>query len=95
MAEGGPLYGRNCAACHGAEGQGGAGDRLVGSPMVATVGGSVNQILSGSPERGMPPFARLNDREIAAIATYMRNSWGNAYGPVTPEVVRQSRPPAE
>jgi len=95
MAEGGPLYARNCAACHGAEGQGGAGDRLVGSPLVATVGGTINQIIVGSPERGMPAFARLSDREIAAMATYIRNSWGNSHGVVQPEVVAQSRPAAE
>jgi len=95
MAEGRPLYERNCQACHGAEGQGGAGDRLVGSPLVATVGGTINQILVGSPERGMPPFGRLSDREVAAIATYIRNSWGNDYGAVQPGVVAQSRPVAE
>lgn len=95
MAEGGPLYDRNCAGCHGTDGQGGAGDRLVGSPLVATVGGTINQILQGSPERGMPPFARLSDREIAAIGTYIRNSWGHDFGAIQPEVVAQSRPARE
>jgi mono/diheme cytochrome c family protein len=36
-------------------------------------------------EHGMPPFRDvLNDRKIAAIATYIRNAWGNTYGIVTP-----------
>jgi len=28
----------------------------------------------------MPAFPNLTDREIAAVATYIRNSWGNEYG---------------
>ncbi|MGD9740944.1 MAG: cytochrome c [Bauldia sp.] len=91
MAAGQPLYQRNCQACHGDQGQGGAGERLVGSPIVGTVGGIINQILVGSVEHGMPPFDRLPDDEIAAIATFVRNSWGNAFGPITPDQVAAAR----
>jgi mono/diheme cytochrome c family protein len=91
MREGGPLYARNCAGCHGAEGQGGFGDRLVGSAVVASPGGLVAQILVGSDARGMPAFTGLSDREIAAIATFVRNSWGNQYGPVQPSLVANGR----
>ena len=33
----------------------------------------------------------LDDDQIAAIATFARNSWANAYGPVTPQDVRDMR----
>lgn len=91
MTEGAPLYERNCQACHGAQGEGGIGERLVASPIVASVGGVVNQILLGAVEHGMPPFNRLTDREIAAISTYVRNSFTNAFGPVQPSEVTAIR----
>lgn len=91
MTEGAPLYQRNCQGCHGAGGEGGAGERLIGSPVVGSVGGLVNQILLGAVEHGMPPFTRLTDREIAAISTYVRNSFTNAFGPVQPSEVTAIR----
>lgn len=40
----------------------------------------------------MPPFGgRLSDAEIASVGTYIRNSWGNEFGPITPEKVAQAR----
>ncbi len=35
--------------------------------------------------------ATLSDEEIAAIATYERNAWGNSHGLVTPEMVADAR----
>jgi mono/diheme cytochrome c family protein len=92
MTEGTDVYTRSCASCHGAQGQGGFGPQLAGNAFLASTGGVVNQILMGSPERGMPPFAAaLNDQQIAAVATYIRNSWGNAFGAIAPAFVAQSR----
>ena len=34
---------------------------------------------------------RLNDEQIAAVVTYVRNSWGNAASPVSAETVRALR----
>ena len=39
----------------------------------------------------MASFSALSDFEIAAIATYERNSWGNADGVVLPEDVKAAR----
>ena len=39
----------------------------------------------------MPPFTNLTDREIAAVATYIRNSFGNNYGIATVEEVAKNR----
>ena len=45
----------------------------------------INQILWGVSDHGMPAFADLlTDREIAAAATFVRNSWTNNYGIVFP-----------
>ena len=40
---------------------------------------------AGNPQPfGMPPYGQvLNDNEIAAVATFMRQSWGNSASPVS------------
>jgi mono/diheme cytochrome c family protein len=69
------------------------GPRLVGNDFLTSAGAIIGQIMVGNPEHGMPPFAnQLNDREIAAISTYVRNSWGNDYGIVTEQAVAIRRP---
>ena len=90
MTEGANVY-RQCAGCHGQQGEGGMGLRLVASLIVNTVGGLVEQIIEGAEHHGMPPFAFLTDREIAAVATYVRNSWGNDFGPIQPSQVAPIR----
>jgi mono/diheme cytochrome c family protein len=92
MSEGGPLYTRQCAGCHGANGQGGDGPKLAGNDYVKEPGAVISQILVGAVEHGMPPFADvLNDREIAAITTYVGNSFGNAAPAATPDMVKSQR----
>jgi mono/diheme cytochrome c family protein len=40
----------------------------------------------------MPSFAwKLTDQEIADVATYIRNSWGNMAPAVTPTMVAEMR----
>jgi mono/diheme cytochrome c family protein len=40
----------------------------------------------------MTPYSGLlNDKEVAAVATYVRNSFGNQASPVQPEKVKQVR----
>ena len=45
----------------------------------------------------MPPFRPLmSDEEVAAVVSYIRNSWGNRAGPVSPvEVDRYRSIPAD
>ena len=41
---------------------------------------------------GMPPFGQLlDDNDIAMVVSYIRNSWGNAAGAVTPLEVKRAR----
>jgi mono/diheme cytochrome c family protein len=39
----------------------------------------------------MPAFPVLSDEQVAAVATYIRNSWGNRAGPVTAHAVKTLR----
>jgi mono/diheme cytochrome c family protein len=34
---------------------------------------------------------RLGDEQVAAVVTYVRNSWGNAASPVSAEMVKALR----
>ncbi len=88
--EGAPLYRSNCVPCHGAAGQGGAaGPMLAGYSGLASAGRVANQIVNGS--NYMPAFGHLSNREIAALGTYVRNTWGNAFGVVTEADVAAAR----
>ncbi len=93
MKAGATLYAGKCAACHQAAGQGlpPTFPSLVGSK-VATgpAEGHITQILKG--KNAMPPFASLlSDDEIAAIATFERNSWGNSASVVQADQVAALR----
>lgn len=92
MEEGERAYATSCAVCHGAEGQGAVGPALADNVRLQDTAFYVGRILNGFPEHGMPPFRdQLNDRQIAAIATYTRNSWDNDFGAVTEERVAEQR----
>lgn len=92
MEDGEDLYGNNCAGCHLAEGQGATGPKLAENDFLSSARSTSTQILVGNEARAMPAFAPiLDDEEIAAIATYIRNSWGNEFGIVTAETVARYR----
>jgi mono/diheme cytochrome c family protein len=79
-----------CFVCHGQEGFGGIGPAFRNNPFLKLTDYVAAQIIIG---RGvMPPFGdKLNSEQIAAVATYIRNSWGNHFGEVKPEQVTQVR----
>lgn len=88
--EGQAVYSRLCVTCHGAEGQGGIGARLAGNTQLVNIRLVIGQIVSGGEQ--MPAFGGLlSDREVAAVATYIRNSWGNQFGLITEEEVKALR----
>jgi predicted lipoprotein with Yx(FWY)xxD motif/cytochrome c5 len=80
-----------CSSCHGDAGQGApAGPPLIGSRTVESPRRLVSQIVSGG--QFMPGFgSQLSDFQVAAVATYVRNSWGNDYGPISEEEVNELR----
>jgi mono/diheme cytochrome c family protein len=77
--EGQGVYGANCFECHM---PGGAGPTLDGDTVLANKDKVVTQIIKGSANGNMPPFAGLTDRQVAAVATFVRNTGSNAYGVV-------------
>ena len=103
MARGGKVYEQQCAQCHGNQGQGEAGafPALAGNRAVVladptnvlrvVLQGGYLPATAGNPRpHGMPPFQQmLSDEEVAAVTTFVRNSWGNqAPGVGTIEVYR-------
>lgn len=92
MADGAQAYTSNCAVCHGAEGGGGIGPKLAGNSVLGGADFVVERVLNGFIEHGMPPFRdSLNDHQIAAVVTYIRDAWGNDFGPVLEEEVSSQR----
>jgi mono/diheme cytochrome c family protein len=90
LGAGKSLYDSACAACHGAQGEG--ADRappMAGNPFLADVGFVLELILSGAGD--MPPFGGLSDREVSAVATFIRNSFGNDFGIIAEEEVATAR----
>lgn len=91
------IYANYCARCHQMDGMGVTQKypRLAGNPAVLSpsttslvrllVEGGASPHTDGGPEpRKMPSFAgKLNDREIAHVLTFVRDTWGNAAAPVT------------
>lgn len=79
-----------CASCHGEQGEGGAGPELAGSNVAENAGRIIRLIVHGT--NFMPGFGeQLSDRQIAAVATFVRNSWGNDFALVTEEEVSEER----
>ena len=87
---GAPKFAANCAMCHGAGGQGGAGAVLAGNESLADASFVANTLIHGFGY--MPAFGnRLSDEDIVQIGTYIRNSWGNDFGILTTEEVEAAR----
>ena len=79
----GTLYAQNCAACHGAEGRGGASIALANPVYLAIVDENAvhNVVANGVRGTSMPAFAQsagglLTDEQINVITTGMFSSWG-------------------
>ncbi|MEX2641384.1 MAG: PVC-type heme-binding CxxCH protein [Balneolales bacterium] len=95
---------RTCSTCHGPEGKGigGIGTTLAGSEWVqgdmdALVRIVLNGFSGGAAERGedvpgvMPAHNYISDEDLAAILTFLRQSWENDASPVGPEVIARIR----
>ena len=95
IVRGQEVYTNNCLACHQANGQGlpPTFPALNNNATVLDDDVSVlaQQILNG--KGAMPAFAWLQDEDIAAVMTYLRNAWDNraAVDVVMPEQVNDYR----
>lgn len=105
MKSGENIYSANCSACHNSDGKGipNLAASLVNNPglladdassIITTVlQGGRGAVTQGNPTSGaMPSFAwKLSDEQVAAVSTYIRNSWGNAATPVEAKEVAGKR----
>ncbi|MDP3250515.1 MAG: cytochrome c oxidase subunit II [Hydrogenophaga sp.] len=84
-ARGEKVYAANCAACHQATGKGaGPIKALDGSAIVVDKdhGKQIAILLNGAAGGAMPPWKTLSDTDLAAVATYVKNSWSNQTGQI-------------
>lgn len=105
MKTGENVYSANCSACHNSDGKGipNLAASLANNPglladdassIITTVlQGGRGAVTQGNPTSGaMPSFAwKLTDDQVAAVSTYIRNSWGNAATPVKANEVAGKR----
>lgn len=105
MQAGGAIYGDLCSACHGKDGTGvknlipplkaaPAAQSLDPSSVLRVVLRGAQSVATDAAPTGaaMPSFAwQLDDDEVAAVATYLRNAWGNAAPAVAAETVGKAR----
>lgn len=104
MQRGAQVYELNCMACHNVKGEGlpGMVTGFADNPGIRTLSGAnlVGTVLKGGQAvitegnvtgAGMPSFDwKLSDSDIAAVLTYVRNSWGNAAPEVEAEAVTRT-----
>jgi len=95
-ARGADIYDKQCASCHGDNGEGvpGAYPALAGNRAVLMTntanlvqvvlhGGFAPATQGNARPFGMPPFKlELDDRAVAAVLTHIRSAWGNRGAPV-------------
>jgi mono/diheme cytochrome c family protein len=105
MRRGAAIYSDACASCHLEDGVGqpryfpplGHNAMLqqadpTGLEHLILAGGRIGTSPSRPSPLSMPSFAwKLNDAEIADVATYLRNSWGNQAASVSVSDVRSAR----
>ena len=105
MRIGAAIYADECAGCHAANGKGTSGlfPSLNGSPTVQQTDPTtlLHVVLRGARSAAtdmaptgaaMPQFDWiLNDDQVAAVLTYIRNAWGNAAPVVSAGEVSKSR----
>lgn len=82
VARGKKIYDAQCLACHGANGEGGAGKPIAGSAIVlGPKEGHLDLLANGSSNGLMRPYKDLlSDTDMAAVLTFQRNSFGNSTG---------------
>ncbi len=82
MERGKAVYTQSCLACHGANGEGGVGTAIAGSPIATgELAGHLDVGINGVPGTAMQAFGgQLNDVDMAAVITYQRNAFNNNMG---------------
>ena len=105
MQAGAAIYRDQCSACHGLEGRGipqlfpSVADSSMARSTDPTT--SIRIVLRGARSvataveptaPGMPSYGwQLSDDQVAAVLTYIRNTWGGSAAAVSPQAVRKAR----
>lgn len=103
-ADGKALYAAQCAACHQPGGKGLAGvfppldgsewvtgnERMLANILLHGIDGEI-EVLGVKYQGSMPPFERLSDGELAALATWLRSQWSNRAAAVEAGTFAQER----
>ena len=102
--DGKAVYAAQCVACHQATGAGLPGvfppldgsewvagsERVLANILLHGIDGEI-EVLGTTYKGSMPPFERLSDVELAAIATWLRASWSNRASPIDASIFEQER----
>jgi nitrite reductase (NO-forming) len=103
MKRGKDVYALYCQNCHMENGQGteGLNPPLAKTTYLKDVKKNIGYILNGQTgeitvngkkyNAIMNPLNFLDDKQIADVLNYVRNSWGNKYPAVTPAQVKAER----
>lgn len=96
IAQGEDVYGKNCAACHQAGGQGipGVFPAITGSAIaVGPMDAHIDIVMNGKVGTAMQAFAaQLSDADLAAVIAFQRNGLGNSTGDfVQPKQIKANR----
>jgi len=94
ISAGSKIYRAKCARCHGRKGQGqfnghDAAPKLRGNYANLDIEEITIQVIRGGAY--MPKFDYLSDQDIAAVATYIRNSFGNQLGIANVQEINELR----
>jgi mono/diheme cytochrome c family protein len=105
MQAGGAIYRDQCSACHGLDGRGipqlfpSVADSSIvrsrdpGTSIRVVLRGARSVATAAEPTApGMPSYGwQLTDTQVAAVLTYIRNSWGASASPVSAREVTKAR----
>jgi mono/diheme cytochrome c family protein len=104
LGKGKAVFENVCALCHGPDGMGkpnqapplagsewaqGSPNRVIRIPLLGLAGPI--QVKGQEWNLVMTPFNILSDEDLAAVLTYVRQSWGNKASAITPEQVKAVR----
>ena len=75
LNEGKILFRGNCATCHGSEGEGSIGPRLISPGVVPAVDDRFlyRTITEGRPETSMPAWRGFDTQQVASLVTFLRD----------------------
>ena len=85
MVQGEAVYAKACVACHGANGEGGLGKAITGSPIAnGDIAAHIDIIVNGSANNPLMAAydGQLSEVDMASVITFQRNALGNSTGDI-------------